>query len=592
MTLRVALVLLALCLFSVTTWAAPQPAKRTVSKPVSAKHAAAHRPATHMTPAQVAAYNQGIVQGNRSIALLKQGITQGQQDQKAAAIKTLEQSNQMATPLLGRFPQLKLNVGQAWALIGQHAMDLGQTDKAVVAYQKALAYVPATGDTRAIRGQVCANLGRIYMLQNKLSLAKPLMQEAVTLGHDDQASLQAYVADITAVAAAPAADHFLEDAQSGSGQSPTAQAPYELWDPSHRQLNVYLHPGPANYTEEVIKAFAEWQQKLKGLFTFTYVNQPELADCEVIWTEKPDPTFGTHHANQYASGYNGKTRINDRVTSNNIYLSKTTLTGTTPFTEDMYNTTLHEIGHLLGVHHSPSPGDVMVAVSPTSHVRRQLTPRDVNTVIALYSKPPTTHVTYTPANIRLVQFKRYHELLDKGGNLVRQKQLAEGQQLIEEALALYPDYPLAPVMLSDVYIRQGNNAKAKQILTPWANSAGFYASHVQCNFVVAQINETFALANKGHWNLAQPRAQKALQNVQVVLRQTDLDADMRAFLTKAQLSLNDMANYKANTAITYGDVATSSTTEASQPAGKKKHWWQGSDYTNQAPVYIPMPSRW
>ena len=563
-----------------TAWAAV-PVRKSPAQAYRVKPPA--RPVAHkVAPRPVGPSIQQAAQGNQSIALLKNGLAFGERDQYPEAMAALTQSIKLATPLLGVYPELKGNVGQAWAMLGYCHNEQGQTDKAVNAMQKALAYLPAN----KVRANISGQLGSIYMLRNQLDKARPLLTEAIALGDSNSENWQNYLSQM-GTSATPIAN--------GDNYVANLKAPYPLWDNTHRQLNIHIQPGQAVFGQEVKNAFIHWQQKLGGLFTFVFVDDPNAADCHIVWTPVPDPAMA-HGEDHYASGYNFKESTEHNVYRNDIYLSLTTLKREVPTAQDMFNTTVHEIGHMLGISgHSPSPGDVMVASSPESHVRRQITSRDAATILALYNPAITGQRLFTPANVPLAVFTQYQKKLFEGAELVKQKKLFEARQLMEEALQLYNGHPIGAVMLGDVYIRLDQYAKAKSLLAPWANGNHSMRSQVQANFLIAQINETYTLANKGHWDLAKPRAQNALQNLRVVIAQPDLRKDLRDYLFNTQTTLLQMAQYKPHGTVTlassYANVepADDNNTEG---AKKKRHWWQGSNYSNQAPVYIPMPSRW
>jgi tetratricopeptide (TPR) repeat protein len=443
------------------------------------------------------------------------GLQAGKAKAHADAITQFEQAISLYTPLQNTYPQLQGNLAEAWAMLGIHANQLGDTYKAIAAYQKALTLLKTTeGPTKAMRAHVCADLGNIFMLQNHLNQAKPLLEEAIALGHPNTPTLQGYLTQMNNLASKSTTsnpDGTPLSITVGDNFLAAITSPYQLWDNSHRQLRIYIQPGPSAYTQAVKSAFDTWQNSLDGLFTFTYVNDPLAADSQVLWREKPKPQQSETpegHDSQYEGGYNLKLRLGPWVVSNDIYFSLTTPQGLAPSPQDMQNTALHEIGHMLGIEgHSPSPGDIMTAVSPESHIQRALTRRDINTLLGLYDTKtrqaalaalPAAEVCFTPANLPLVRFGRYQQYIETANDFKTKGEQAAAAEQLENAMALFSTQASLPsptvpgvestvVMLSDAYMAQRQYDKATALLLPWVSRSSSWGTAIPFNFIQAWL---------------------------------------------------------------------------------------------------------
>jgi predicted Zn-dependent protease len=372
--------------------------------------------------------------------------------------------------------------------------------------------------------------------------------------------------------------------------------PYLLWDDSHRQgLRYYMPPNtPTVYKNAVVQALTTWQTALGGLFTFTPVNQLNLADVEIQWhTALPNRQYkGTHQDRDHVYGFNYIQFDQYHLISNDIDLRMLDEAQKPISAAFAYNVALHEIGHMLGIRaHSPNPNDIMVAVSQRRTEQAALSAQDVATLKQLYQLATPANTQLAPAHVPLVAFRAYEALLKQAHLQVQQQHYPQAQALLQQAMQQINNDPQAPVMLSDVLIKQNLLKQAKAVLAPWANTQHPMQVRVQANYVTIQALEVFAMANAQQWALARPAATQALQNLSIVVKRTDLEPVLKTFLVSLQPDLQEIAAYnpQQHTIWSYGPVKpTDNPQNTATP--RKKHWWQSkpSDYTNKVPVYLPQ----
>ena len=153
-------------------------------------------------------------------------------------------------------------------------------------------------------------------------------------------------------------------------------------------LKICLHSGvnvagfDPQYDTILRKSFDDWAKASNSLVSFRYVTAADQADIDCSWTAD---------AHKFAnSAEAGETRLSSSkagLIRGTIQLLTVQLMPGMPVTPNRIRIiSLHEIGHVLGLTgHTPNPDDAMFYSATITDQWRNLSQRDANTIIRLYS---------------------------------------------------------------------------------------------------------------------------------------------------------------------------------------------------------------
>jgi predicted Zn-dependent protease len=161
------------------------------------------------------------------------------------------------------------------------------------------------------------------------------------------------------------------------------------WPAEKSCLKVLIIPGDKTpgykpeYEKELRAAFQSWSQATAGTITFAYVDDLKKADIAVGWSDDPNLCAVKNEA--------GDCRLKLEEGTRKIKYALILLLMNPPYSEVspvyVWNVSLHEIGHALGINgHSSNPSDAMYFFWFPDNRRHTLSERDINTVRRLYAR--------------------------------------------------------------------------------------------------------------------------------------------------------------------------------------------------------------
>lgn len=268
----------------------------------------------------------------------------------------------------------------------------GDLDGALDEYKRALSFKPDMAEATANIASCFQQMGELPLAISWLS---KYLQENPTADDTDEARKQ-----LTALQAADKSWAKSDPEAPDYFDVIVAQGKYR-WPKNMIPLKVFVQSDPTvdgfrpSLTKMVTDCFDKWADASGHRIDWEEVKDKNAADVLFRWRRD--------HEGDQLSGAEGGLTIDDRYTYEDgrhtieralITVWTHNMDGTRVRSdEELRATTLHEIGHALGLPHSPNNNDVMF-FSETSTRSPVLTARDKATLIRLYTEdsgtPPTS----------------------------------------------------------------------------------------------------------------------------------------------------------------------------------------------------------
>jgi tetratricopeptide (TPR) repeat protein len=265
------------------------------------------------------------------------------------------------------------------------------------------------------------NLGIAYQTQGNLTAARRCFEEHLKLTPDsaDAARVRAVIelGENAPGAGVGGDDYFYFVTQKNKLR----------WGPGRMPVKIYIADGDQvpgfkqNYGQLLRQAIDDWANASDGKIAFTFMPTEQDADMIVKWSNDISKVISP------AEGGDARYR-GDGAGMKHVDITLLTID---PSPTDRLSDAVvswvchHEIGHGLGlIGHSPDPKDIMYFCASISAALPQLTPRDKNTLVKLYT------ADLGPS---------WLALNDEAIGLVNSGNYEAGIQKYEQAINLAPD---------------------------------------------------------------------------------------------------------------------------------------------------------
>lgn len=183
------------------------------------------------------------------------------------------------------------------------------------------------------------------------------------------------------------------------------------WSDSRMPIKVFVDPVKQpvegyqeSYGNSLRKSFYEWSAASGNRVRFAFTPDEHLADIRCYWTNDP-----RYLGDGVEAGETRMKSLGHAMVSADIYLRAREESGDFPYNDTaVKGTCLHEIGHALGISgHSLNVADIMFFSTPFAEGERQISNRDKNTLVRLYSQPLDVNSTVLDFLVNPETYKKW-----------------------------------------------------------------------------------------------------------------------------------------------------------------------------------------
>ena len=234
------------------------------------------------------------------------------------------------------------------------------------------------------------------------------------------------------------------------------------WEDDAFPLKVYISGGNNEYREAVKKAFDYWTYTTKNFFSFAYTDNMNKADVyvEIVGEAKANCTGEGCY---YVAALTNPEIKNNILIHMNMTIYSSDPNGNVILPEKVYRTTLHEIGHVLGIMgHSDNPGNLMYAsgrhdeFEDYSKHTSVLSAQDINTLDYLYMIVP--NISNVSKDKHITENKIHPNVILGTSRQIKERDIQNALNYISKA----PNLAVGYLDLGNAYVQNEQYSNALQ----------------------------------------------------------------------------------------------------------------------------------